>query len=123
LLAWRQGESQESSRATATPFNRVFEAKPKPEDDMPKFIIEREVPGAGKLSAAELKAISQKSCGVLREMGPRIQWLESYVTGDKIYCVYIAPDEQTIREHATRGGFPANQVNEVKRIIDPTTAD
>ena len=90
---------------------------------MPKFIIEREIPGAGNLSAAELKAISQKSCGVLREMGPRIQWLESYVTGDKVYCVYIAPDEQAVREHATRGGFPANRVSEVKRIIDPTTAE
>ncbi|HKA07684.1 MAG TPA: DUF4242 domain-containing protein [Gemmataceae bacterium] len=90
---------------------------------MPRFIIEREVPGAGKLSTAELKGISQKSCSVLREMGPKIQWLESYVTGDKIYCVYIAPDEQSVREHASRGGFPANRVSEVKRIIDPTTAE
>jgi len=90
---------------------------------MPKFIIERELPGAGKLSNAELKGISQKSCSVLRDMGPKIQWLESYVTGDKIYCVYIAPDEQSVREHASRGGFPANRVSEVKRIIDPTTAE
>jgi hypothetical protein len=90
---------------------------------MPKFVIEREVPGAGKLSAAEAQAISQKSCGVLREMGPQIQWLESYVTADKIYCVYIAPSEAAVREHAAKGGFPANRVAEVKRIIDPTTAE
>jgi len=90
---------------------------------MPKFVIEREVPGAGKLSPAEVQAISQKSCGVLREMGPQIQWLESYVTADKIYCVYIAPSEAAVREHAKKGGFPANKVSEVKRIIDPTTAE
>ena len=90
---------------------------------MPKFLIEREIPGAGGLSAEELQAISQKSCGVLREMGPQIQWVESYVTGDKVYCVYIAPDEAAVREHATRGGFPANRVSEIKRMIDPTTAE
>jgi Protein of unknown function (DUF4242) len=90
---------------------------------MPKFLIEREIPGAGDLTAQELQAISQKSCGVLREMGPQIQWLESYVTGDKIYCVYIAPDEATVREHAAQGGFPANRVSEIKRMIDPTTAE
>ena len=90
---------------------------------MPKFVIEREIPGAGKLSAAELQAISQKSCSVLRELGPQVQWLESYVTADKIYCVYIAPSEEAVREHAKRGGFPANRVSEVKRIIDPTTAE
>ena len=90
---------------------------------MPKFLIEREIPGAGDLSAEELQAISQKSCGVLREMGPQIQWVESYVTGDKIYCVYIAPDEEAVREHARQGGFPANSVAEVKSIIDPTTAE
>jgi hypothetical protein len=90
---------------------------------MPKYLIERDVPGAGKLSPAELQAISQKSCGVLRSMGPQIQWLESYVTGDKIYCVYIAPNEEVVREHATRGGFPANRVSEIKRMIDPTTAE
>ena len=90
---------------------------------MPKFLIEREIPGAGDLSAEELQSISQKSCGVLREMGPQIQWIESYVTGDKIYCVYIAPDEAAVREHATRGGFPANRVSEIKRMIDPTTAE
>ena len=90
---------------------------------MPKYLIEREIPGAGDLSQQELQAISQKSCGVLREMGPQIQWVESYVTGDKIYCVYIAPDEDAVREHATQGGFPANRVSEIKRMIDPTTAE
>ena len=90
---------------------------------MPKFVIEREIPGAGKLSPAELHAISQKSCGVLQNMGPKIQWLQSYVTGDKIYCIYIAPDEATVREHARQGGFPANSVSEVRTMIDPTTAE
>ena len=90
---------------------------------MPKFIIERDIPGAGQLSQQELQAISQKSCGVLNEMGPQIQWRESYVTGDKVYCVYIAPDEDSVREHARRGGFPANAVNQVRTVIDPTTAD
>jgi hypothetical protein len=90
---------------------------------MPRFVIERELPGAGKLSAAELKAISQKSCGVLDAMGPKIQWIESFVTDDKIYCVYLAPDAHTVREHAERGGFPANRVSEVRSRIDPTTAD
>ena len=90
---------------------------------MPKFLIEREIPGAGDLKPEELQAISQKSCGVLREMGPQIQWVESYVTGDKVYCVYIAPDEAAVREHAQRGGFPANRVSEIKGIIDPTTAE
>ena len=90
---------------------------------MPKFVIEREIPGAGKLSPAELHAISQKSCGVLANMGPKIQWLQSYVTGDKIYCVYIAPDEATVREHARQGGFPANSVAKVMTVIDPTTSE
>ena len=90
---------------------------------MPRFVIERDIPGAGKLSAAELNAISQKSCNVLRGMGPQIQWIESYVTQDKVYCVYIAPDEAAVREHARQGGFPANRVSEVKSIIDPTTAE
>jgi hypothetical protein len=90
---------------------------------MPRFMIEREIPGAGDLSRAELQAISQKSCGVLQEMGPRIQWQESYVTADKVYCVYIAPDEATVREHARLGGFPANAVSRVTSVIDPTTAD
>ncbi len=90
---------------------------------MPKYVIEREIPGAGKLSAEELQAISQASCGVLSKMGPQIQWVHSYVTGDKIYCVYIAPNEEMVREHAKQGGFPANLVSEVKSIIDPTTAE
>jgi Protein of unknown function (DUF4242) len=90
---------------------------------MPKFVIEREIPGAGKFSADQLQAISQTSCGVLNEMGPKIQWLHSYVTDDKIYCIYIAPDEATVREHAGKGGFPANSVAAIKTIIDPTTAE
>jgi len=90
---------------------------------MPKYVIEREIPGAGKLSPAELKAISQKSCGVLSKLGPPIQWIHSYVTGDKIYCVYIAPNEEMVREHAKQGGFPANRVSEVNTMIDPTTAE
>lgn len=90
---------------------------------MPKYVIEREIPGAGDLSAQDLQAISQKSCGILNEMGPKIQWVESYVTQDKIYCVYIAPDEETIRQHASKGGFPANRISEVKTKIDPTTAE
>ena len=90
---------------------------------MPKYVIEREVPGAGKLSPQEVQAISQKSCSVLSKLGPQIQWLQSYVTGDKIYCVYIAPSEEMIREHARQGGFPANRIAEVKQIIDPTTAE
>ena len=90
---------------------------------MPKYVIEREIPGAGALSAEQLQGISQKSCGVLRNLGPQIQWLESYVTGDKIYCVYIAPNEAMVRQHAEQGGFPANRVSEVKAMIDPTTAE
>lgn len=90
---------------------------------MPKYIIEREIPGAGSMSAETLKGISQHSCGVLREMGPSIQWVESFVTPDKIYCVYIAENEAAVREHASRGGFPANSVTEVKTVIDPTTSE
>ena len=90
---------------------------------MPKYVIEREIPGAGNLSADQLKGVSQTSCGVLRNMGPQIQWVQSYVTGDKIYCVYIAPNADMIREHATQGGFPANSVSEVTTVIDPTTAE
>ncbi len=90
---------------------------------MPRYVIEREIPGAGQLSAAELKAISQKSCSVLEGMGPQIQWLQSYVTGDKVYCVYIAPNEAMVREHAKQGGFPADRVSEVTTIIDPVTAE
>jgi hypothetical protein len=90
---------------------------------MPKFLIEREIPGAGSLSQQELQSISQASCTALQKMGPQIQWLQSYVTGDKIYCVYIAPNEEMIREHASQGGFPANRVSEIKSVIDPTTAE
>lgn len=90
---------------------------------MPKYIIERDIAGVGDTQAAQLQAISQTSCSVLRELGPQIQWVESYVTPDKIYCVYIAPNEEIIREHATRGGFPANSISEVKNVIDPTAAE
>ena len=90
---------------------------------MPKFVIEREITGAGKLPKNELQAIAQKSCSVLKEMGPQIQWIQSYVTDDKIYCVYIAPDEAAVRTHAQKGGFPANKVSRVRNIIDPTTAE
>jgi hypothetical protein len=90
---------------------------------MPKYVIEREMPGAGSLSAAQLQAASQTSCGVLRELGPQIQWVESYVTPDKIYCIYVAPNRQMIEEHAKRGGFPANRISEIKATIDPTTAE
>ncbi len=90
---------------------------------MPKYIIEREIPGAGSLAYRELQDISQKSCGILCEMGPKIQWVESYVTDDKVYCVYIAPDEETVREHAEKGGFPANRISLIRAMIDPTTAE
>lgn len=98
-------------------------AQDRKEEFMPKYVIERNIPGAGKLSAKELQGISQTSCGVLREMGPQIQWVQSYVTDDKIYCVYIAPDEQSIREHAEKGGFPADSISPVATIIDPSTAE
>jgi hypothetical protein len=90
---------------------------------MPKYVIEREIPGAGSLTEDQVLAISQKSCSVLKGLGPQIQWVESFVTQDKVYCVYIAPDEATVREHAKQGGFPANRVSEVKRMIDPTSAE
>ena len=90
---------------------------------MPKYVIERELPGAGNLTAAELKAISQNSCSVLQGLGPQIQWVQSYVTADKIYCIYIAPNKDMVREHAKQGGFPANSVAEVRTMIDPTTAE
>ena len=90
---------------------------------MPKYVIERVVPGAGKLSPAELKAMSQRSCNVLNELGPQIQWVQSYVTENKLYCVYIAPNEEMIHEHARRGGFPANHVSQVRTVIDPTTSE
>jgi len=90
---------------------------------VPKFVIERDIPEAGKMSRQQLQAVSQKSCGVLREMGPHIQWVQSYVTDDKIYCVYVAPDEDTIRKHAQQGGFPANRISQIRSVIDPTTAE
>jgi hypothetical protein len=90
---------------------------------MPKYVIEREIPNAGNLTQEQIQGISQKSCGVLKNLGPQIQWVESYVTQDKIYCVYIAPNEAMVREHAKQGGFPANRVSEVKRMIDPTSAE
>src|SRR5256886_1860198 len=90
---------------------------------IPKYVIEREIPGAGNMSPQELQAVSQKSCSVLQNLGPQIQWLQSYVTGDKIYRIYIAPNEEMIREHASQGGFPANRVSEIKTMIDPTTAE
>ena len=90
---------------------------------MPKFVIEREIPGAGAMSALDLQGVAEKSCSVLRRLGPQIQWLHSYVTDNKIYCLYIAPNEEIVREHARLGGFPANSVAEVRRIIDPTTAE
>ena len=90
---------------------------------MPKYIIERDIPNAGALTAQDLKGISQKSCGVLNGMGTKIQWVESYVTDDKVYCVYIAPDEATIKEHATQGGFPANRISQIRTVIDPTSAE
>ena len=89
---------------------------------MPKYVIEREIPGAGKLSAEELRGISAKSCSVLQNLGPAIQWVHSYVTDDKIYCVYVAPNEAMVREHAKQGGFPANRISEVKTMISPSTA-
>ena len=90
---------------------------------MPKYIIERDIPNAGALSARELQGISHKSCAVLSDMGPKIQWLESYVTDDKVYCIYIAPDEATVKEHAEKGGFPANRISQIRTTIDPTTAE
>lgn len=89
---------------------------------MPKFIIERDIPGAGRMTPADLQAVSQRSCAVLRELGPRAQWIESYVTDDKLYCVYIADDAEAIKEHAAQGGFPANRISEIRAIIDPATA-
>jgi hypothetical protein len=90
---------------------------------MPKYLIEREIAGAGSLTPEQLQAISQKSCGVLRHLGPQVQWVESYVTDDKVYCVYLAPNAELIREHARQGGFPAQRISEVRRMIDPTTAE
>jgi len=101
----------------------IHETNPREVSNMPRFVIERELPGAGKLSPQELHGIAQKSCNVLMEMGPQIQWVHSYVTDDKIYCVYFAPSEEAVREHARRGGFPVNRVSQVRSIIDPSSAD
>ena len=90
---------------------------------MPKYLIEREIPGAGQLSSEQLQSIAQDSCAVLNNMGPQIQWVQSYVTGDKVYCVYISPNEEMIKQHAEQGGFPANRISEIKSVIDPTTAE
>ena len=90
---------------------------------MPKYVIERELPGAGKLTPDQLQTISQKSCGVINHLGPQIQWIESYVTDDKIYCIYRAPSEELIRQHAKEGGFPANKISQIRTVIDPSTAD
>jgi cell division inhibitor SulA len=90
---------------------------------MPKFVIEREIPGLGDMTAEQVQAVSEKSCCVLRDLGPQIQWLHSYATQDKLYCIYIAPDEEMVREHARQGGFPANKISKILRIIDPTTAE
>jgi hypothetical protein len=90
---------------------------------MPKYVIERDIPGAGKMSSQDLKAIAQKSCGVLEKMGPQIQWVQSYMTDDKVYCVYVAPNEKMVQEHAQQGGFPANRISRVTSVIDPTTAE
>jgi hypothetical protein len=102
---------------------KVLGFSPSRRPAMPKYVIERDLPGAGKLSAEQLQGISAKSCSVLNALGPQIQWVQSYVTDDKIYCVYVAPNPEIIREHAARGGFPANRISEVKNVIDPTTAD
>lgn len=113
----KQGATYSHSESTCT------ESSESGERPVPKFIIERDIPGAGNLSASDLKAISQKSCGVLSRMGPHVQWVESFVTDDKVYCVYIATDEAAVRSHASEGGFPANRVSPVRSIIDPTTAE
>jgi len=106
----------------AGPASRMPDTRPR-DSAMPKFVIERQIIGAGKLARQELQAISQKSCSVLQGMGPTIQWVQSYVTDDKIYCVYVAPDEGTVRTHAARGGFPAGAIARVRSVIDPTTAE
>ena len=89
---------------------------------MPKYLVEREIPGAGQMSASDLQAISRRSCEVIKNLGPELQWVESFVTDDKVYCIYIAPDAELIRKHAEQGGFPANRISEIKGIIDPATA-
>src|SRR5262245_28692854 len=97
--------------------------RPRERSAMPKYLIERDIPGAGKLSPAELRTISQRSCSILHRLGPQIQWVQSYVTDDRVYCVYIAPNEEMIREHAKQGGFPANRISQVRTVIDPTTSE
>jgi hypothetical protein len=118
-VRYRAGHALQWNEGNGIPPQRHREVQ----SPMPKYVIEREIPGAGKLSAQELKAISQKSCSVLSDLGPQVQWQHSYVTDDKIYCVYIAPNEKFIREHAEKGGFPANRISEVKTIIDPVTSE
>jgi len=112
------GYASIGQKATATNNSKTVNAT-----EMKTYVIEREIPGAGKLTAAQLKGISQTSCGVLKEMGPRIQWIQSYVTGNKIYCIYKAENEELIREHAKKGGFPANSISEVSSVISPATAN
>jgi hypothetical protein len=102
--------------------NNFVSSAPK-SDHMPRYVIERELPGAGKLGTDDLHSISQKSCGVIKELGPSIQWVESFVTENKIYCVYIAPNKELLMEHASKGGFPANRVEEIKNVISPVTAE
>jgi hypothetical protein len=111
------------ARKRITVIGRVSARLTNEEIAMPKYVIERDIPGAGTLTPSELQDISRKSCAVLEEMGPQTQWVQSYVTGDKIYCVYIAPNEAAVREHAQRGGFPANRISQVTTTIDPTTAE
>lgn len=119
---WNNGSNQ-CQRRDKRQAGKPHRTKFNPKNNMPKFIIEREIPGAGKLTPEQLQGISQKSCSVLKNLGPQIQWVESYVTDEKIYCVYIAPSEALVKEHAKQGGFPANRISEVRQIIDPTTAE
>lgn len=120
----RNIQSNEARRAPAPPVtDSNVRQKFIPHNAMPKYVIEREIPGAGKLSADQLQGISEKSCSVLKNLGPQIQWVESYVTDDKVYCVYIAPSEELIREHAKRGGFPANRISQIREVISPVTAE
>lgn len=119
-----RSETQPSQkRATVAKRQHFANAVSRKKATMPKYVIEREIPGAGDLSPEQLQGISQKSCDVLRELGPQIQWVQSYVTDNKVYCVYISPNEQLVRDHAKKGGFPANKVSEVREVIDPTTAE
>src|ERR1041385_6603112 len=129
LLMVRSGSSSDRVNFVVRECQRLTRSLPLPvltsfgDKQMPKYVIEREIPGAGNLSPQELQSISQKSCSVLQNLGPQIQWVESYVTDDKVYCVYIAPSEDMIRAHAQQGGFPANKISEIRTIIDPTTAE